>query len=150
MTILYYIHSGLRYLILLVAVAAIVALAYSVATGRAPRVARNLGTAFVSLLDLQILLGISLMMGGVFPDAVTVHLILMFFSAVVAHAGLLIGQQLDAVRKELAMRLVGIVVSLALIVVGIMAIGRSVLGSRPPTPAYSYHSTNPISQQQIA
>ncbi|MEO7102328.1 MAG: hypothetical protein ABI311_03245 [Gemmatimonadaceae bacterium] len=150
MTFLYYTHSGLRFLILLVALAALIALAYSVSTGRAPLVARRLTTAFVGLLDLQIVLGISLMMGGIYPDAVTGHLILMIFAAVVTHGAFLIGQQLESVRSELAVRFGGIVVALALIVVGIMAIGRSVLGSLPPSAAYSYEHVIPADQTQFA
>ena len=79
-------------------------------------------------------------MGGILNDAVTGHLILMLFAAVVTHAAFLIGQHLSTDRRELGMRLGGIVVALALIVVGIMALGRSVLGSAPPPVAYSYNS----------
>lgn len=138
MNILYYAHSGLRYLVLLAALAALIALAYSVATGREMRVARNLSTTFAGLLDVQVVIGIALVMGGIFPDAVTGHLILMVFAVVVTHGAFLIGQQLANERRELGMRLLGIVLALALIVVGIMAIGRSVLGSSPPPVAYSY------------
>lgn len=150
MKFLYYSHSGLRYVILLVALAALIALVYTVSTGRAPHVARRLSTTFAGLLDLQIVLGISLMMGGIFPDAVTGHLILMVFAAVVTHGAFLIGQQLESVRSELAVRLAGIVVALALIVVGIMAIGRSVLGSLPPSAAYSYQHVIPADHTKIA
>jgi hypothetical protein len=129
---LYYAHSGLRYLVLLAALAALIALGYSVATGRATRVARNVSSTFAGLLDLQILLGIALLMGGIFPDAVTGHLILMVFAAVVTHGAFLTGQQLTTDRRELSVRLGGIIVALALIVVGIMAIGQGVLGSSPP------------------
>ncbi|MEO8945285.1 MAG: hypothetical protein ABI338_02215, partial [Gemmatimonadaceae bacterium] len=79
-------------------------------------------------LDLQILLGVALMMGGVFPDAVTGHLILMVFAAVVTHGAFLIGQQSSSQRHELGIRLGGIALALILIVVGIMAIGQTVLG----------------------
>jgi len=150
MTILYYTHSGLRYVILLVALAALIALAYSVVTGGAPLAARRLTTAFAGLLDLQIVLGIALMMGGIFPDAVTGHLILMIFAAVVTHGAFLIGQQLESVRSELAVRLAGIIVALALIVVGILAIGRSVLGSLPPSAAYSYQHVIPADHTKFA
>ncbi len=132
MNTLYYAHSGLRYLVLLAALAAIIALAYSVATGRMTRVARNLSTTFAGLLDLQIVLGIALVMGGIFPDAVTGHLILMVFAAVATHGAFLIGQRLASARRELAMRLGGILIALALIVAGIIAIGSTVLGSAPP------------------
>ena len=150
MKFLYYTHSGLRYLILLVAVAALLTLAYSVSTGRLESVARKFSSVFLGLLDLQIVLGISLMMGGIFPDAVTGHLILMVFAVLVTHGAFLIGQQLATVRSELAVRLGGIIVALALIVVGIMAIGRTVLGSLPPSAAYSYESTSTAQQRPMA
>lgn len=129
MNILFLAHSWLRYLVLLVALAALITLSYSVVTGRSMRSARNLSTSFAAVLDLQILLGIALMMGGVFPDAVTGHLMLMVFAAVVTHGAFLIGQQSSSQRRELGIRLGGIVVALILIVVGIMAIGQTVLGT---------------------
>jgi len=128
MNFLFSAHSGLRYLVLLVALAAVIALAYSVATGRSVRPARILANSFAGLLDLQIVLGIALMMGGIFPDAVTGHLMLMVLAAIVTHAGIVIGQQSSSDRRELAVRLGGIVLALVLIVAGIMAIGQSVLG----------------------
>lgn len=140
MNILYHVHSGLRYLVLLVALAAVLALSFSVATGRAARVARSLSTIFAGLLDLQIVVGIALLMGGMFPDAVTGHLILMVFAAVATHAGFLVGQHVTTNRRELGMRLGGIVIALALVVLGIAAIGQSVLGSAPPPSGYSYGS----------
>jgi len=128
MNFLFSAHSGLRYLVLLVALAAVIALAYSVATGRSVRPARILANSFAGLLDLQIVLGIALMMGGIFPDAVTGHLMLMVLAAIVTHAAFIIGQQSSSDRRELAVRLGGIVLALVLIVAGIMAIGQSVLG----------------------
>jgi hypothetical protein len=83
------------------------------------------------LLDLQILLGVGLVIGGIFPDAVVGHLILMVFAAVVTHASSIVGQRSSSERRELGIRLGGIVVALALIVGGIMAIGRSLLESAP-------------------
>jgi heme A synthase len=128
-SILFVAHSWFRYLVLLVALAALVMLAYSVATGRSTRSARNLATAFAGVLDLQIVLGIALMMSGVYPDAVTGHLMLMVAAAVVTHGAFLVGQQSSTVRTELAVRLIGIVLALVLIVIGIMAIGQTLLGT---------------------
>jgi heme A synthase len=129
MNFLFSAHSGLRYLVLLVALAAVVALVYSVATGRSVRPARILANSFAGLLDLQILLGIGLVMGGIFTDAVTGHLMLMVLAAVVTHAAFIVGQQASSDRRELGIRLGGIVLALVLIVAGIMAIGQSILGS---------------------
>lgn len=132
MNILYYAHSGLRYLVLLAALAALIALAYGVATGRALRTARTLSTIFAGVLDLQVLLGIGLIMGGMFPDEVTGHLLLMIFAVVVTHAAFIIGQYSSSERRELGIRLGGIALTVILIVGGIMVIGRSVMGSIPP------------------
>jgi hypothetical protein len=131
MNALYHAHSGLRYLVLFVAVVAVVALAYGIITGRAIRAASVLAATFAGLLDLQILLGVGLVIGGIFPDAVVGHLILMVFAAVVTHASSIVGQRSSSERRELGIRLGGIVVALALIVGGIMAIGRSLLESAP-------------------
>jgi heme A synthase len=128
MNALFYAHSWLRYLVLLAALVALIALGYGFATGRSVRRARNLGTTFAALLDLQIVLGIALMMGGVYPDAVTGHLMLMIAAAVVMHGAFVVGQQLDNDRHELGARFIGIVLALVLIVLGIMAIGQTVLG----------------------
>jgi heme A synthase len=130
--ILYHAHSGLRYLVLLAALAALIALVYGLATGRAARAARALATTFTGLLDLQILLGIGLVMGGIFPDAVVGHLFMMLFAAVAAHASGIAAKRAPSERRALGIRLAGVALALALIVGGIMAIGRSVLGSAAP------------------
>lgn len=131
MTSLYQAHSGLRYLVLLAAVVALFALAYALASGRGVRAARILPAAFTGLLDLQILLGIGLVIGGVFPDAAVGHLVMMVLAAVVAHGASVLGKRASTVQREQVVRLAGIVVALALIIGGIMALGRSVLGSAP-------------------
>ena len=132
MNILYHAHSGLRYLVLLVALAALIALAYGLAAGRAVRVAHALTTAFAGLLDLQILLGIGLVLGGIFPDAVVGHLVMMVFAAVAMHAASIVAQRSSNERRALSIRLGGVVLAVVLIVSGIMVIGRSVLGSATP------------------
>jgi hypothetical protein len=131
--ILYHAHSGLRYLVLLAALAALIVLVYDLATGREVRAARVLPAVFAGLLDLQIVLGISLVMGGMFPDAVVGHLVMMVLAAVAVHGSAIVARRSSNERRELGIRLVGIVIAVVLIVGGIMAIGRSVLGSAPPT-----------------
>ena len=85
MNFLYHAHSGLRYLVLLAALVAIVALAYALATGRASRATRVLPAIFTGLLDLQVLLGIALVIGGLMPDIVVGHLVMMVIALIVAH-----------------------------------------------------------------
>lgn len=131
MNILYHAHSGLRYLVLLAALAAIVGLAYALASGRAIRAAQIIASSFAGLLDLQILLGIALVIGGIFPDAVVGHLVIMILAAVSTHAGSVIGRRASSVRRELGVRLASIALAVALIAGGIMAIGRGVFQSAP-------------------
>lgn len=133
MNALFHAHSGLRYLVLLAAVIAIVVLGYALATGRSVRTAQRVATIYTGLLDLQIVLGIGLVMLGLFPDAVIGHLAMMLLAAVVVHATSIFGRRSTSEQRELAFRLSGVVISLLLIVGGIMAIGRSVLGTAPPT-----------------
>ena len=133
MNILYHAHSGLRYLVLIAALAAMTGLAYALASGRAVRPARIIAASFTGLLDLQILLGVGLVIGGIFPDAVVGHLVIMVFAAVTTHAGSIIGQRASTERRELGIRLAALVLALALIAGGIMAIGRGVLESAPLT-----------------
>jgi uncharacterized membrane protein YphA (DoxX/SURF4 family) len=131
MTFLYQAHSGLRYLVLLAALGAVVSLAYALAMGRVDRSARVLPVAFTALLDLQVLLGIGLVIGGVFPDAAVGHLVMMVLALVAAHGASVMAKRANTERREMTIRLVGIVLALLLIAGGIMALGRSVLGSAP-------------------
>ena len=54
------------------------------------------------------------------------------FPPLCSAASIIAGKAKDD-RRELTVRLIGVVVALALIAGGIMAIGRGVLGSLPPT-----------------
>jgi heme A synthase len=133
MNALFHAHSGLRYLVLLAALGALLALAHALASRRTTRPARVLPAVFTGLLDLQITLGIALVMGGLMPDAVVGHLALMLLAATVAHGSAIMAKRAHDDRRELVVRLAGVALTLALIVGGILAIGRGVLGSAPPT-----------------
>lgn len=133
MTMLFQAHSGVRYLVLLVGVLALLACLYSVATGRPVRAAQGLTSAFTGLLDLQILLGLGLVIGGIFYDALVGHLVMMALAAVVAHVSSVRAKRAQDERKATMARLIGVGLALVLIVGGIMSIGRSVIGSGAPT-----------------
>lgn len=135
MRALYHAHSGLRYLVLLAAVAALIALAHALVTRRTPRVARAIATTFAVLLSLQVLLGIGLVMGGLFSDSIVGHLALMVLATVITHGTALVAQRASTDRRELVIRLAGIALALALITAGIMAIGPR----HPPTSTITSH-----------
>lgn len=133
MNSLYHAHSGLRYLVLLAALIAVIALAMALATGRTNRSTRILPAVFTGLLDLQVLLGIALVLGGLMPDIVVGHLVMMIIALLVAHGSSILARRAATERRGLITRLVGIVLALVIIVGGIMALGRSVFGSAPMT-----------------
>jgi hypothetical protein len=58
---------------------------------------------------------------------------MMVIAVVVAHGASIIAGRASTERREQVVRLVGIVLALGVIIGGIMALGRSVLGSAPMT-----------------
>ncbi len=134
MTALFYAHSGLRYLVLLAAFVAVGYLAYSAATGRgAERTARVVTAVFVGLLDLQIVLGLLLMVMGTYYPAIVGHLFMMLLAAAAAHGASVAARRSGNAGRATKIRLAGVAVALLLIVGGIMSIGRSVFGSGAPS-----------------
>ncbi len=125
MNFLFHAHSGLRYLVLL---AGLVALAYFVsglATKRpVGKGVRVLGALFTGLLDLQILLGLIMVAMGRYYPRLIGHIVMMVLAAAVTHALLVINRKRPTPGYVLP--LVAVLVALALIVGGIMAIGRGV------------------------
>ncbi|MBN1209883.1 MAG: hypothetical protein JXB05_33845 [Myxococcaceae bacterium] len=125
MNILFLAHSGLRYLVLL---SGLVALAYFVsglATKRPyGKGVRILGASFTGLLDLQILLGLFMVaMGRYYPQLIG-HIVMMVLAAGVTHALLVINRKRP--NPGYLLPLIAVVAALALVVGGIMAIGRGV------------------------
>ena len=90
-------------------------------------------TAFTGLLDLQLILGFGLFLGGIVYDALMGHMVMMILAAVAANGAAILAPRSSTERQELVMRLAGVVIALVCIVIGILAISRSVLGSAPAT-----------------
>lgn len=127
---LFYAHSGLRYLVLLLGAAA--ALYFLVGwLRRRPVNAAGGGLlrGFVVLVDVQILLGILLLMNMPFYAALTGHIVMMAAAAVAGHVVAVMHRRRDEGDRSWALLLTGVVLPLVLIVGGIMAIGRPILGS---------------------
>jgi hypothetical protein len=131
--VLYHAHSGLRYLVLLAGLLALIVFAYGLITRRPVRAAPALTAAFAGLLDLQLFLGFGLFFGGIFYTALVGHMVMMILAAVAANGAAILAPRAATKRQELAMRLAGVIIALVCIVIGIVAIGRTVLGSAPAT-----------------
>lgn len=127
--ILFQAHSGVRYLVLLAGLIALIYFAFGWATNRErDSASRIVGSAFVGLLDLQVLLGIGTLLTRPFYPALGGHLLMMVLAAVSAH--LLVGQKMRASptdKRAFAMGTAGVLLTIILIVGGIMSIGRPVV-----------------------
>ena len=128
MKILYYAHSGLRYLVLLVGLVALAYFVWGLATRRAAgRGVRALGAAFVGLLDLQVLLGlVMLVLGRYYPQLIG-HIVMMVLAAVTAQVSMSVNRRRP--QPGFVLPLAGVVLALVFIIGGIMAIGRGVFTS---------------------
>lgn len=131
LNVLFQAHSGLRYLVLLAALAAVVVLAWGLATrqpfGRPARVAT---AAFGGLLDLQIVLGLLMVALGLFYPSLMGHMTMMLLAAASAHGLSVLARKQADPRRAHSMALIGVVMALLFIVFGIHSIGRGVLESR--------------------
>ena len=126
---LFYAHSGLRYLVLL---AGVLTLAYALfgAASRRPYDPKmlTLSRIFAGSVHLQVLLGIALLLTGRFYPALIGHIMMMVFAAVVATLVPAVMRRREPAARGWVPHLVGTLVTLALIWFGIAAIGRSPLG----------------------
>lgn len=122
-------HSGFRYLVLLAGLAVILYAVWGMVTGRAyDRRMRVLSAVFTGLIDLMILLGVGLLFTGMFYPQLGGHIVMMVLAAAVAHVVHGVMKRRPPEEQSYAPHLVGAVVALGLIVAGIMAIGRPVVG----------------------
>ena len=127
MGVLFHAHSGLRYLVLLAGFATAAWLLYCVARSRPfDRSGRVLTSLFTGILDLQVLLGLLLLMSVPFYPALAGHILMMIAAALVAHGAGMVNKRRPAEKRGIGVALIGVVVPLALIVGGIMSIGRTI------------------------
>lgn len=121
-------HSGLRYLVLLVGAVALVMLLVSVAKKRSA-LGGGFGAwrIFVILLDVQVLAGLLVVFTRPFLPQFIGHITMMALAMFVAHAISVLFKRRPAERQMPGLLLVGVVLCLALIVGGILAIGRPIV-----------------------
>jgi hypothetical protein len=123
-------HSGVRYLVLLTGLLTLAYALYGVATRRPfDKTMRILGALFAGALDLQILLGVALLMTGTdFYPALSGHILMMVFAAAVSHIVSSVMRRRPREQRTYAPYAVSAAVSLGLVYFGIRSIGRSIVG----------------------
>ena len=120
---LFYAHSGLRFLVLLSAVIAAAVLLWGWRSSRPlAGQARASLAVFTAALDLQVLLGIGLVLTRPFYGALIGHLVMMVAAAIAAHALSVYARKITDVRRANLVALAGVLLALLLIVGGIMSI----------------------------
>lgn len=128
--ILVYAHSGLRYLVLLAGVLVLGYALYGAATRREyDKPMRVLGGIFAGSLHLNLLLGLALLFTGRFSPQLIGHIFMMVFAAVAAQLVPSVMKRRPMAERTYLPHAIGAVVALALVVGGIMAIGRPIFGS---------------------
>ncbi|HYO45859.1 MAG TPA: hypothetical protein VEY33_04140 [Gemmatimonadota bacterium] len=124
MDILFSAHSGVRYLVLFSGLIALAWFVWGKAAGRPfTRPAPALLAVFIGLFDIQILLGLALLIGGRRPPGIWGHVALMLSAGVFVHV---INKRRKG-KTGYGLPLLGVAGALALIVVGILSIGRPLL-----------------------
>jgi hypothetical protein len=133
MTGLFHAHSGLRFVVLLLGVVNLgvsaVALAQQTPFGKVHRI---LGSSFVGLLHLQVLLGVVMVAMGRYYPALVGHMVMMLLATAVAQAAMIVNRKRPTPGHRLP--LMGVAVALLLIAGGVMAIGRGLFTSTAFTP----------------
>jgi hypothetical protein len=125
-----YAHSGIRYLVLLFGAATLLYAMYGVATGRSyDKPMRVLSGLFAGSIHLTILLGLGLIFMGSFHPALIGHVFMMVGAAVVAQIVPSVMRRRAEEERTYLPHVVSTLVALALVVGGIMAIGRPIFGS---------------------
>ncbi len=123
-------HSGLRYLVLVAAVATLVMAIVGIATKRPyGKDMRIPATVFAGLLHLQVLLGFAVAVSGRFHPSLIGHIFLMLLAAVVAQLPLSVMRRRPPEARSHMPHLVSTLVALGLIWAGVAAIGRGLLES---------------------
>ncbi len=126
---LFFAHSGLRYLVLLAGVLVLGYAGYGQATKREyDKTMRILAAVFTGAIDLTVLFGVAHLLTGAFYPQLSGHIASMVLAAVVAHIVSAVMKRRPVAERTFLPHIVGTLVVLALVVAGIMAIGRPIVG----------------------
>ncbi len=117
-------HSIVRWLVVLVAVIAVVRYALVMAGKAQPSgMDRGLMSGYTGLLDLNVLLGLILIIGLGFTTPRIEHAVTNIIAVVVAHFFSQRGKKIEDVKLKARTNLLGVVISILIIVVGVALIG---------------------------
>jgi hypothetical protein len=117
-------HSIVRWLVVLVAVVAVVRYAL-VMSGRAQSsgMDRGLMSGYTGLLDVNVLLGLILIVGLGFTAQHIEHAVTNIIGVAVAHIFARRAKRIEDTKLKARTNLLGVVISLAIIVVGVALVG---------------------------
>jgi hypothetical protein len=122
-------HSGFRYLVLLFGLIVVAYAAFGVLTQRPyDSRMRVLSAAFTGVVDLTVLLGFANLFAGTFYPQLGGHIVMMVLAALVGHVVHGVVKRRPQEQKTYMPHLVGTLVVLGMVVAGIMAIGRPIVG----------------------
>lgn len=123
-----YAHSGLRYLVLALAVAVLGYALYGAVTRRPyDKPMRILGSTFAGLFHLQILLGIALGLTGRFSPQVMGHVMMMLFAAAAAQIPVSVMRRREPEERSYLPHVIFTLVAVGLAWAGLAAIERPLI-----------------------
>ncbi|HEX2076640.1 MAG TPA: hypothetical protein VHG08_02995 [Longimicrobium sp.] len=121
--VLFYAHSGLRFLVLLAGLLAIGVLVWGISARRPYEgQSRAITAVFTGVLDLQVTLGLVLLFTRPWYSALMGHLVMMIAAAFVAHGLTVYARKQTDARRSHTIALAGVALALLLLVGGIMSI----------------------------
>jgi len=122
-------HSGFRYLVLLMGLIVIAYSAYGLVTKRPyEKRMRVLSAAFTGIVDVTVVLGFANIFTGIFYPQLGGHIVMMVLAAAVAHVVHGVMKRRPDDQRSYGPHLAGTMVVLGMVVAGIMAIGRPIVG----------------------
>jgi len=129
---LYYAHSGLRFLIVLLGLLTLFYALIGLA-GKRPydKLMRILSAAFAGLIHLQILVGLGVLMTGRFYPAIWFHFMAMLIAAVCAQLPPSIMRRRPEEQRAYGPHVVLTAIAMSAIFLGISVIGRELFESVP-------------------
>lgn len=124
-----WLHWALRYVAFAVALAVLGYGAWSLVARRPfDETMRKLGAAFAVTLLVEVLVGVGLLFTGSFSPAATGHILMMLFAAGVAQVVPSVMKRRPPEERSHLPYLVATVAAVALMALGIMALGMPILG----------------------